>query len=158
AETGCSKAAPAAPAGSGCRRAGEGKHHRGSHSRIEKERTEVQRRQREGPEARREAGMRQAQLLSTLCGWASLALYAQPPSQPATGARDLFVTVGKSVLVDSPATIERVSVANGDIAEAVAITPREVLVNGRAPGETSLIVWQQGGNRLFFDLFVRRND
>ncbi|HWZ31306.1 MAG TPA: pilus assembly protein N-terminal domain-containing protein [Bryobacteraceae bacterium] len=90
---------------------------------------------------------------------ASLSVYGQPPAQaPATGARDLFVTVGKSVLVDSPATIERVSVANGEVAEAVAITPREVLVNGKAAGETSLIVWQQGGNRLFFDLFVQRNE
>jgi pilus assembly protein CpaC len=85
--------------------------------------------------------------------------WAQPPAQtPATGARDLFVTVGKSVLVDSPATIERVSVANGEVAEAVAITPHEVQVNGRAAGETTLIVWQQGGNRLFFDLTVQRNE
>jgi hypothetical protein len=29
-----------------------------------------------------------------------------------------------------------------------------VLVNGKAPGETSLIIWQQGGNRLIFDLNV----
>jgi pilus assembly protein CpaC len=75
-----------------------------------------------------------------------------------TASRELSVTVGKSVLVDSPQIIERISVANGDLAEAVAITPREVLINGRAPGETSLIVWQQGGNRLFFDLTVQRNE
>src|SRR5262245_19592398 len=77
---------------------------------------------------------------------------------PATASRDLAVTVGKSVLVDSPAVIERVAVANGDVAEAVVITPREILFNGRAVGETSLIVWQQGGNRLFFDVTVRRSD
>jgi pilus assembly protein CpaC len=84
---------------------------------------------------------------------------AQQPSQenPATGARELFVTVGKSLLVDSPAVIQRVSIANGDIAEALATSPREVLVNGKTPGETSLIVWQQGGNRLIFDLNVQAN-
>jgi pilus assembly protein CpaC len=32
------------------------------------------------------------------------------------------------------------------------------MVNGRAAGETSLIIWQQGGNRLFFDLTVQRNE
>ena len=58
-------------------------------------------------------------------------------------------------MVDSPVVIQRVSVANPDLAEAIAVTPREVLVNGRAPGETSLIIWQQGGNRLIFDLNVR---
>jgi pilus assembly protein CpaC len=70
-------------------------------------------------------------------------------------ARDLFVTVGKSLVVDSPVNIQRVAVANGELAEALAVNPREVLVNGKAAGETSMIIWQQGGNRLFFDLTIR---
>jgi pilus assembly protein CpaC len=73
----------------------------------------------------------------------------------AGAARDLFVTVGKSLVVDSPVNIQRVSVANGELAEALAVNPREVLVNGKGVGETSMIIWQQGGNRLFFDLTVR---
>jgi pilus assembly protein CpaC len=73
-------------------------------------------------------------------------------------ARDLFVTVGKSLVVDSPVNIQRVSVANGDLAEALAVNPREVLVNGKATGETSMIIWQQGGNRLFFDLTIRASN
>ncbi len=73
-------------------------------------------------------------------------------------ARDLFVTVGKSLVVDSPVNIQRVSVANGEFAEALAVNPREVLVNGKAAGETSMIIWQQGGNRLFFDLTVRQSN
>ena len=87
----------------------------------------------------------------------STALFAQAPPASASGARDLVVTVGKSVVVDSPVNIERVAVANGDVAEAVATTPREVLVNGKSQGDTTLIIWQQGGNRLFFDLTVRPN-
>ena len=91
----------------------------------------------------------------TICA----AAFGQAPAPAqATASRDLAVTVGKSVLVDSVPNIERVSVANGDLAEAVAITPHEVLVNGKAAGETSLIVWQQGGNRLFFDLTIQRNE
>ncbi len=81
----------------------------------------------------------------------------QPPKSieaPATGARELFVTVGKSLLVDSPKTIQRVSIANGDVAEAFATSPNEVVVNGKTPGETSLIIWQQEGTRLIFDLNV----
>ncbi|MGP8245225.1 MAG: type II and III secretion system protein family protein, partial [Bryobacteraceae bacterium] len=31
----------------------------------------------------------------------------------------------------------------------------EVLINGKAPGETSLIIWQEGGTRLVYDLLVR---
>jgi pilus assembly protein CpaC len=66
-----------------------------------------------------------------------------------------MVTVGKSLIIDSPMNIQRISVANGDLIEAVAVNPKEVLINGKAPGETSLIIWQQGGNRLLYDLTVR---
>src|SRR5262245_66242229 len=67
----------------------------------------------------------------------------EPQRQAAngTGAK-LFVTVGKSLIIDSPVDIRRVSVANGILAEAVAVNPKEVLINGLAPGETSLVVWQ----------------
>jgi pilus assembly protein CpaC len=67
----------------------------------------------------------------------------------------LVVTVGKSLVLDNAMNIQRISLANGDLAEAVAVNPREVLINGKAPGETSLIIWQQGGPRLLFDLAVR---
>jgi pilus assembly protein CpaC len=74
---------------------------------------------------------------------------------PGGGPGKLVVTVGKSLIIDSPLRIERISVANGDLAEAVAVRPNEILINGKAPGETSLIVWQLGGARLIYDLTVR---
>src|SRR5258706_95847 len=79
---------------------------------------------------------------------------AQRPNGTGTTAK-LFVTVGKSLIIDSPVDIRRVSVANGILAEAVAVNPKEVLINGLAAGETSLIVWQQNGSRLVYDLTVR---
>ncbi len=82
-------------------------------------------------------------------------LWVPATAQDSGAARDLFVTVGKSLVVDSPVVIQRVAIANPELAEALAVSPREVLVNGRTAGETSLIIWQQGGNRLIFDLNVR---
>jgi pilus assembly protein CpaC len=84
---------------------------------------------------------------------------AQPSQQSSNSqsSNDLFVTVGKSVVVDSSLPIERISIGFGDIAEATAVSPREVLVNGKAPGETSLIIWQKGGTKQFFDITVRPN-
>jgi pilus assembly protein CpaC len=67
----------------------------------------------------------------------------------------LVVTVGKSLVLDNALNIQRISLANGELAEAVAVNPREVLINGKAVGETSLVIWQQGGPRLLFDLTVR---
>jgi pilus assembly protein CpaC len=81
------------------------------------------------------------------------------PPQETSGlvTKDLSVTVGKSLIIDSPVNIQRVSVANADLADVVAISPKEVLVNGKLPGETTFIIWQQGGNRLFYDLAVRQS-
>jgi pilus assembly protein CpaC len=67
----------------------------------------------------------------------------------------LVATVGKSLIIDSPLRIDKISVANGELVEAIAINPQEVLINGKAAGETSLIVWQHGGRRLVYDLTVR---
>ncbi len=68
----------------------------------------------------------------------------QAGAPPAAAARDLFVTVGKSLVVESPVNIERISVGDAKKAEAMAVTPRQILVNGKDAGETSLIVWQAG--------------
>lgn len=67
----------------------------------------------------------------------------------------LTVTVGKSLTIDSPLAIKRLSTANGNLVEAVAIGPKEVLINGKQPGETSLIIWQDNDARLIYDLTVR---
>ena len=80
---------------------------------------------------------------------------AQPAQQT---ARELVLTVGKSLVVNSAGTIERVAVGFGDFAEARVLGPKEVLLDGRAPGETSLIIWQQGGNTLYFDVVVKPNN
>lgn len=74
------------------------------------------------------------------------------------GTKELSVVTGKSLVVDSPVNIVRVSLAEGGIAEALATSPRELLIHGKTPGQTSLIVWQDDGNRLLFDLTVLPNN
>jgi pilus assembly protein CpaC len=65
------------------------------------------------------------------------------------------VTVGKSLVLESPVDIRRVSTVSELILEVVAVTPRELVLNGIGPGETSLILWQAGGSRLMFDVSVQ---
>jgi pilus assembly protein CpaC len=83
----------------------------------------------------------------------------QPPAAAETTYEDstneLSVTVGKSVLVDCAQPIQRVAVGIGDIAEASAISPTEIMVDGKAAGETSLIIWDIHGGRQFFNVTVR---
>ena len=79
----------------------------------------------------------------------------EPAGAGAVRIDKLTTTVGKSLIIDSPLKIDKIAVANGDLVEAIAINPQEVVINGKAPGETSLIVWQHGGRRLVYDLTVR---
>jgi len=93
-----------------------------------------------------------------LCGGALLGAQTAPAS-PAVSTQestnDLTVGVGKSVLVDVAHPIQRVSIGLGDFAVAQAVTPTEILLNGKTQGETSLIIWEVGGQREFFNVSVR---
>jgi pilus assembly protein CpaC len=92
---------------------------------------------------------------------AGVQLRAQATSSTAAGmpsqdsANDLSVVVGKSVVLDLARPVTRIVVGLGDYAEAMAVTPTQVLVDGKAPGETSLILWDASGGRQFFNVEVR---
>ena len=100
--------------------------------------------------------------LVVLCGAAILRAQAPPPPVPAgpvtsiqDSENDLSVAVGKTVLVDCTWPIARVAVGLGDIAEIHATSPTEIMVEGKALGETSLIIWDTHGGRQFFNVTVR---
>jgi pilus assembly protein CpaC len=78
-----------------------------------------------------------------------------PQASTQDSANELFVAVGKSVLIDVTRPIQRVAVGLGDLAEATVVSPQEVLVNGKATGDTSLIVWEAGGGRQFYNVVIR---
>jgi pilus assembly protein CpaC len=69
-------------------------------------------------------------------------------------ANDLYVAVGKTVLVDTAKPIKRIAIGSADIAETHATSRTEIMVSGKAIGETSLIVWDTLGNRQFFNVKV----
>ena len=66
----------------------------------------------------------------------------------------LSVARGQSAIVTSPAQVARVSIGDPEIADAIVVSPREVLVNGRALGSTTLILWDAAGNRRFYSIEV----
>lgn len=68
--------------------------------------------------------------------------------------RELSIEVGKTALIDFVQPVTRVSIGLGEIAEVNAVSPTEVLINGEKPGSTTLIVWERGGGRQFFNVAV----
>ena len=68
------------------------------------------------------------------------------------------VLVGQSRVINFDRPVGRFSVSNPDIAEAVLVTPDQVLVNGKAFGQVNFIAWEQSGkDYLVFDVYVRAN-
>ncbi len=68
------------------------------------------------------------------------------------------VLVGQSRVINFDRPVGRFSVSNPDIAEAVLVTPDQVLVNGKAFGQVNFIAWEQSGSGyVVFDVYVRTN-
>ena len=72
-------------------------------------------------------------------------------------ASAIAVSVNESKVLDHAVGIRRISIANPEIAEAVAVSTNEIVVNGKAAGDTSLIVWDLKGNRTLIDVHVLAN-
>jgi pilus assembly protein CpaC len=75
---------------------------------------------------------------------------APPPSSQET----LRVSEGKSFVLNSNDTIKRVSVTNSEVAEAMVISPHQVLVHGVKPGTISFLIWDEEEQVRTFDLQV----
>ena len=79
---------------------------------------------------------------------------ATQPPQESGGPQVLHLLVGRSLVITSPNRIKRVSLADPTIAEDVVVSPNEVLVNGKAPGGVSLIIWDEAGQSQNFEVSV----
>jgi pilus assembly protein CpaC len=80
-------------------------------------------------------------------------------STPATQTAESFpkvrVTAGRSTIVPTDFDITRIAVTNPAIADAVVVQPREILIDGKAAGTISLIVWG-GSTRRQYDIVVEQ--
>ena len=72
----------------------------------------------------------------------------------APGVSPLRVMAGKSLLIKTQERLKRVSVTDPTVADALVVTPTQILVNGLAPGEVSLVIWDEAERSQSFDLRV----
>jgi pilus assembly protein CpaC len=64
------------------------------------------------------------------------------------------VSAGASALIVYDAPVQRFSIGEPDIADAVAVSPAELLVTGKKLGTTSLLVWQAGNRVVMYSVQV----
>src|SRR5690242_11874804 len=98
---------------------------------------------------------------ATFFGVTALAMFCAGATAPRllaqAGTQELKLTVGKSVVIDYPSDIGRISTSNPDVVDAVPITAREILINAKANGQATLVVWSKSGERSFFSVTVEAN-
>ncbi len=78
----------------------------------------------------------------------------QSAQAQAQGSAPLRVMVDKSLLINTTERLKRISVTDPTVAFAQVITPTQILVHGRAPGEVSLLIWDELERSRSFDLRV----
>ena len=92
---------------------------------------------------------------------------SQPPAQtapapsaqsqlPKTDYPKVYLTAGRSTVLSSDFDITRIAVTNPAVADATVVQPREVLIDGKAAGTISLILWGGGSSRLQYDVVVQQ--
>jgi pilus assembly protein CpaC len=85
---------------------------------------------------------------------AALAAAQNVPPPTAEAAQSLHLLVGRSLVITSPTRIKRVSLADTTIADAIVVSPFQVVLNGKAPGTVSLLLWDESDQNQIFEVTV----
>ena len=75
----------------------------------------------------------------------------------AQNAEDLRMTVGRGVVIDYPSDVRQISITAPEVVDATAVTTREILLNGKGIGNSTMIVWSKTGQRTFYNVNVELN-
>jgi len=82
--------------------------------------------------------------------------FASGPADAASGsAFPITVNAGQSLVLETPNEVSTVSIADADVADAAVGSERTVVVNGKKPGVTSLVVWEEGGKYTLYEVTCR---
>src|SRR5260370_22094860 len=79
---------------------------------------------------------------------------AVPASAPPAEGETVHVLVGKSVVINVQAPLMRILSSNPTAVETMATSPTQVVVEGKAAGESSLILWDESGRSQVLDVAV----
>lgn len=78
--------------------------------------------------------------------WANVAIAGIPTE----------VVLNRSILINLNKPVVRITLANPAVADVMPISPQQLQINGTAIGQTTLIVWEEGGKQpVFYDLKVK---
>ena len=76
------------------------------------------------------------------------------PPEASEAPQSLHLLVGRSLVITSPTRIKRISLADPAIAEAIVVSPNQVVLNGKTPGVVSLLLWDESEQNQIFEVTV----
>jgi pilus assembly protein CpaC len=79
------------------------------------------------------------------------------PAAAQSEGQALHVFVGKSVVINLQTPVSRILSSNPAVIDTLATSPKQVVVEGKAPGVSSLIIWDSGGHSQILDVTVDVN-
>jgi pilus assembly protein CpaC len=84
-------------------------------------------------------------------------LLAVLPAVAQSEGQALHVFVGKSVVINMQAPVSRILSSNPEVIDTLATSPTQVVVEGKAAGVSSLILWDSSGHSQILDVTVDVN-
>jgi len=102
----------------------------------------------------RAPGVRGREVVTATLFFLAALLIIGSPLYPAENVQRLMVGVGHTEILDFAKPIKRISIANPDVADATVTSPRQLIVNGKQIGATTLIVWDESDAYSYYKLVV----
>lgn len=69
----------------------------------------------------------------------------------------LYAVAGKTQLIKFDEPVKRISITDPSLADLVLLSPKELLLNGKKAGRTSLIFWGDSNKPVFFNMIVQQD-
>jgi pilus assembly protein CpaC len=89
---------------------------------------------------------------------AMLAAWCQAAAGQTPQPREVKLLEGRGELLRFDRDIQRVAIAEPKIADAVVVSPREVMVNAKGPGHTTLVIWEADADPVRYEIEVTRDN
>jgi len=88
-------------------------------------------------------------------GAQSVAVYGSETQGRADPITRVDLSAGRALPITTPVALGKVSVAVPEVADIVVVGARELVVNGKTPGETDAMLWLSNGTRQHLRIVVR---
>lgn len=88
---------------------------------------------------------------------------ASTPTKPVTlspykdNNEKLYAIMGKTQLIKFDEPVKRISITDPALADLVLLSPKELLLNGKKAGRTSLLFWGNSDKPVFFNLVIQQD-